>query len=198
MKNQLLLQSRIIKKEADKILKESDLLNILKIYGEVKFVGSYALDVMLRPDLDVLVFSSKHDFSKLKETLKQIVIKNYFQQICFANWVDFRKQDTLNGYYIQPQIKIGNNNWKLDIWLLTRDQYKPQTERFAKLLKFEKKSEFKKLSILSLKNEFRKGSKYIKPIDGKLIYEAVLEKGVQNKPDFMKYLKSKNIKLEVI
>ena len=35
-------QSKKIKQQADKILKESGIVDILKDYGEVKIIGSYA------------------------------------------------------------------------------------------------------------------------------------------------------------
>ena len=59
--HRLLEESKRIKVQADRILKESGIIEILKDYGEIKIGGSYPLDVMLRPDLDFFVVREKHD-----------------------------------------------------------------------------------------------------------------------------------------
>src|SRR5205823_2929524 len=107
------------------ILKKSNILNILLDYGEIKLVGSYPLHVMLRPDLDMYVLAKKHDYEKCVKIVSSIFSMHYFQQICFANWLDYPRKSGNTGYYLEPRVTIGDNRWKLDIWLMTYNQYEP-------------------------------------------------------------------------
>lgn len=172
------------RKQAAKILKNSRVIELFSDYGTVKLVGSYALNVMLRPDLDIYVLTKKQDFEKLSKILNRLFSKNYFQQICFANWYDFSRESGIEGYYLEPKINIGKNRWKLDIWFMTEDQYKPHTEKFLGLLNNDFNPEIKRGIILELKNHFRDGEKYKGNINGKMIYKAVLEDGIKTPKEF--------------
>jgi len=188
-KEDLLLKSQELKRQADEILKDSDVVEIFSSYGEVRLVGSYALDVMSRPDLDIYVLTDEHNYEKLMSILGSVFSKNYFQQVCFANWLDTPRESGIIGYYLEPKVNIGKNRWKLDIWFMVRDQYKSYTEKFLELLTKDNPDE-KRLTILELKNHYKDGEKYKGNINGKLIYKAVLEHGVKNYQEFEKYLKT--------
>src|SRR5258706_3801423 len=170
---ELLHRSREIKNQAEKILNGSKLIEALSKYGEVKFTGSYPLDVMVRPDLDVYAIAKENSKDRMLEVIHDIFSSFYFEEIRFTNYLDFHKeQDDLKGYYIQPHIKIGENKWKLDIWLMTEDRYKPYTEHFLDLLNKDIHADEKRLMIIELKNHYREGQKYRNNINGKTIYET--------------------------
>lgn len=56
MPTDLLIKSLNWKKDATKVLKDSNLLELLKKHGEVEFTGSYAYDLMLCSDVDIFWF----------------------------------------------------------------------------------------------------------------------------------------------
>lgn len=191
--HRLLKESKKIKAQADKILKESGIIEILKDYGEVKIGGGYALDVMLRPDLDLLVITKKHDWNKVIDIQSKIMRLKYFRDFNFANWIDFedRTVTLMKGYYFQLWIPIGDQLWKMDIWLITPeyDRTFELTEYFKKLLDRET-DDRKRIAILEIKEAMKENDKYAKGIDGKFIYKAVLENGVTNVEDFDKFLRT--------
>ena len=190
--DQLIQKSQEFKKQADEILKDSKLVEVLSKYGEIKFTGSYPLDVMMRPDLDVYAIAKENSREKMLEVVQGIFSSCYFDEIRFTNYLDFHKdQDDHKGYYFQPLVKIGENRWKLDIWLMTEDRYRPYTEHFLELLNKDSNPDEKRLAIIKLKNHYREGQKYRSGINGKMIYEAVLEHGINNVEDFEEYLKTK-------
>jgi hypothetical protein len=189
----LLHKSKRIKSQADKLLQESKILDILAGYGDVLIEGSYALDVMLRPDLDIFVVSQTHDWNKILDIHQKIMSLKYFREIGFINWMDFEDKNlvSLKGYYFQPKVPIDDQLWKLDIWFITPDQYKGSslTTHFKELLG---EDEDKKYRILEIKNAMREGRKYIKGVDGKLIYQAVLENGIKTIDEFKQFLLTNN------
>lgn len=184
--HRLLEESKRIKAQANKILKTSGIIDILQSYGEVKIGGSYALDVMLRPDIDIFVVAPQHNWDGVLEIQSKIMKSKYFREFDFVNWVDFEDQSltSMKGYYFQPWVPVDGQLWKIDIWLITSESDKSAetTEHFKKLL--SEADESKKITILEIKEAMRQGKKYIKGVDGRLIYKAVLEDDITNPKEF--------------
>ena len=55
---QALKYSKKIKKIADKLLDEVDMMTVLSEYGKPYTTGSYVFDLMIEPDIDAYVISS--------------------------------------------------------------------------------------------------------------------------------------------
>jgi hypothetical protein len=189
--HRLLIQSDQMKAVADRILRESGIIDVLKEYGEVKIGGSYALDVMLRPDIDLFVITPEHDWEKVTSVYSKIMARRYFREFDFVNWVDFDGEGvvSMRGYYFQPWVPIDGRLWKMDIWLITADQDRSDslTNHFKELLGREP-DESKRIAILEIKKAMLEGKKYRNGVNGRLIYEAVLEGAVKSVEDFEKYL----------
>jgi hypothetical protein len=189
-------QSKKIKSQADRILKDSGIIEILQSYGEVKLAGSYALDVMLRPDIDIYVVASEHNWEKVLDIQFKISKSNYFREVDFVNWFDFSNEPSnidvwvpsVKGYYFRPIVPLEGELWKMDIWLITSeyDKTSERTDYFKKLL--DSADESKKSAILEIKEAMRKGNSYIDDVDGKLIYKAVLELGINTPDEFRSFL----------
>ncbi len=188
--HKLLEESKRIKQQADEVLKESGIIDILKDYGEVKIGGSYALDVMLRPDLDLFVITQKHDWAKVLKISSAIMKSKYFREFDFVNWVDFDDKNIapLKGYYFQPWVPIDSQLWKMDLWLKTPDQEEGlELNQHFRILLDKETDDSKRIAILEIKEAMRQGKKYIKGVDGKIIYQAVLENGVTDVESFKKF-----------
>ncbi len=196
MENSLITQSKKIKSQADKILKESGIVNILKEYGKVKFAGSYVLNTMVRPDLDLLIIRKKYDTQKAKEVFLKIFNLNYFHELAWVNGVDFKLVPPFPDIYFQARINVDAVEWKLDINLKipSTDKSKELTDKFKLLLE---QNPDKRLPILEIKQALREGEKYIPGVTGRLIYEAVLENSVTNVQDFKDFFSKQNGKTSV-
>ena len=193
--HRLLEESKRIKVQADRILKESGIIEILKDYGEIKIGGSYHLDVMLRPDLDFFVVREKHDYEKLINIVSKLIASKYFYEVNTVNQLDLKTSEwqvNLKGFYLAVKCEIDGVIWKIDIWLISPEYDKTTelTEHFMKLLQQEI-DDLKRIAILEIKDAMRQGEKYIKGVDGGLIYGAVLESGVSDVEDFKKFLQSR-------
>lgn len=194
--HRLLEESQNVKSQADRLLLTSGVLDILKIYGEPKIGGSYALDTMLRPDIDIFVIAEKHDYLKILEVQRRLMETKFFRELDFVNWVDFEDSKVMDAheYYFQPWTPFEGVLWKLDISLFTPeyDRSAELTDRFKALLDAERDNT-KRITILTIKEAMRDGKKYRRGIDGKLIYQAVLDEGVADVSGFERFCLSRGL-----
>src|SRR3989344_2197851 len=184
----LIAQSQKLKHQADRILKESRLVEILTTYGNPKITGSYPLDVMLRPDLDIYVLTQHHDVKKMTTVISTLIENHYFNEIDFADWLNYSRKGLI-GYYLQPHTSLDGVDWKMDVWLIKENLYKPYTEEYIDLLRA---SPEKRKTILKIKNDLREGDKYIRGINGRKIYDAVLKHDIKNADGFKYFISKKN------
>ncbi len=192
----LLEESKKVKEQADRLLSQSRILEILKPYGELKIGGSYALDCMLRPDIDIFVIVKEHDYGKVMEIQRSIMETRFFREFDFVNWVDFEDPEIMDAkeYYFQPWTPFEGVLWKLDVSMFTPeyDRSVELTDRFTTLLEAEP-DDTKRIAILEIKAAMRDGKKYRSGVDGKLIYQAVLDNGILSPADFEEFLRSKSV-----
>lgn len=78
MSNDLMKNSKKVKKEADLLIKKSDLLNVLSKYGKVFIRGSYELDLMVDGDIDIYIVNDKLDKKLAIRALNELVERNDF------------------------------------------------------------------------------------------------------------------------
>lgn len=114
----LLDESRKVKNTADKLLKESGLLDFLKSKGEVIFTGSYQADVMLAPDIDVHIKVNELSQKFAVQTLTELIYQDFFRFFSFRNFVSNPKEGFPEGYYIGLKIEFEGYEWKVDVWLV--------------------------------------------------------------------------------
>jgi hypothetical protein len=85
---QILKESKQTKIRASKLLDEKNILNILSQVGNPLIIGSYALELMVDPDIDIVV---QTDFprQKAKEALDIFIEKETVQKYEFGDFVKF-------------------------------------------------------------------------------------------------------------
>ena len=105
-----------LRHEADLILGLIRLDDILRPYGRVFPTGSYFLDVMVYPDIDLYI--PKVSIDQLFTIGAQIASCEPVTQVVFE-----RSDDPVNmpeGLYLKSRVKYGDwgRPWKIDIWSL--------------------------------------------------------------------------------
>lgn len=185
MENELIDKSKKFKREADGLLEESKLLDILNKYGEVKLTGSYAYDLMMCGDIDIEVFG---DFTrdKAQEIFNDLISNTEFTGYMFFDWVKYEQPKWPKGYYIGfKQIMPGyQNQWKIDIWFM-KENRNGSDKYFDKLSNINDKT---KEIILKLKEHIKNVNWQA---DSTQIYDAVLDHGVKTIEESDAYLSSK-------
>lgn len=182
-----------VKKEADRLLKEYKIVDILTKFGEVKFTGSYELDLMLKKDIDISLINdslSVSDFTRLgKELIDRLNTPSVYYRNTRITPMEKRPENSL--YW-----GVQTGEWFLDIWAMENSVYKRAEiyiSRIKSLLTYEKK-----INILELKNILLKEGRYGKGISSRELYDAVLIENVQSIEQFNEYLKSGDIKNQYI
>jgi hypothetical protein len=92
---------------------------ILCSYGKVYPTGSYFLDAMVYPDIDLYI--TKVNLEQLFEIGAKIAKSNLIIQVVFE-----RSDDPIrlpDGLYLKPRVNYGDwgRPWKIDIWSLEED-----------------------------------------------------------------------------
>lgn len=183
----LLEESKKYKLQADKLLLESGLIDTLKKYGELHFVGAYAGDVMMHGDIDMAVirdgpYSLEEIFIIFKDIYFERKFRSYFLD---GDWDNPKKgKEYPNGYYIGMKDRVGDEKWKFDIWFLSKEEFAKRCEMLS-IDKIKLTKEQKEL-ILFFK-QYRKDNKL--DIMGQTIYKAVLEGNCKTIEDLELYIK---------
>lgn len=167
--------------EANDILKETGLLDKLKRFGEIKQIGSYFLDLMVKPDIDFALRVNKNsEVDMVIEKIREIC--EGIDNVSFKKITDGRKWGlegkSVHFYY------HGEELWGFDIIISDKD--------FREYDKLKKKVEDnitqeKKRDILKLKYHFYKNKKKIKNIPY-CIYVGVLDGKVSNLEELYEYV----------
>lgn len=163
-----------LKRTADKILEESDLINTLREYGDVKIVGSYKYNLMTNGDIDIYVLNEDPSKELAINVLNKLIEMGHFRGYFFYDWVKYRKTEFPIGYYVGLKTRVDNQKWKIDIWFLK----KPIPE----LVGLKNMDSEKRETILKIK--FERDKKCL-PISSYEIYDSVLNREVKEIKDLL-------------
>jgi hypothetical protein len=104
-----------LKEEADLIIQELNLYEVLSPYGRIVPTGSYFLDLMMYPDIDL--YLSSVSIGQLFEIGGQLARSKMVFQVVFEK---SRTPQLPGGLYLKARIDYGDwgRPWKIDIWSL--------------------------------------------------------------------------------
>ncbi len=163
---------------ADRLLKDSGLIEVLKKHGQVIFTGSYQYNLILTPDIDVYVVVDKPSRKLATKLLNELIEEGWWQNYELGDFFQkkFRtpKWDWLpKGIYLQAKTDFEDERWKVDIWMVDskEQKYVSWNDQLGRITPEER------AAILQLKNE-----RIQKKIECTVheIYEAVLYKRVRD------------------
>lgn len=168
MKIDLIKLSESFHKDADLLLKKTDLINKLSKYGEVSIGGSYDLGLMMDGDIDIFVINKKVNKKRSIGILNNLIIEDDFNGYLYFDWTNRKHIGFPKGYYIGLKTKFKERKWKIDIWLVN-ERFKP-ADKLMNFVKLNLNKEKKKI-ILSLKYKAKKENLDLRSSD---IYKKVL------------------------
>ena len=184
-------RSRKLRKEADEVLKMIDLRRHCAPIGEVVPTGSYYMDLMMYPDIDLYLPHTTIE--------KLFALAAKFANIKCVKEVVFQKGDKgdlAGGYYLKPIVEHGNwgRRWKVDIWSLSISIIEKKNKHLRKL-KERMTSQQRKL-ILEYKYRILTDQRRTPMFSGIYIYRAVIDHGMTDYKKITKYLKENRIKMK--
>ena len=184
-------RAHTMRQEADVVLKLIGLDKILPSYAKVYPTGSYFLDVMVYPDLDLYI--TKVTIPQLFEIGAQIARNEIVFQVVFERTDD--PQNLPGGLYLKPRLRYGDwgRPWKIDIWSL---EEKLILNKMAEMQHFQDKMTpwlreqiiCYKLSILTKENRTPMYSGYY-------VYKAFIDEGLTDFSSISQYLISNGIQM---
>jgi hypothetical protein len=182
-----------LRKVADDVLGLIGLPDILQTYGTVYPTGSYFLDTMVYPDIDL--YMPKVTVSQLFDIGAKIAACDQVTQVVFQ-----RTDDPINlpdGLYLKSRLIYGDwgRPWKIDLWSLSDSVIQA---RMAPMLHFQEKmtTELREQIIL-YKLSVMTAQKRTPVYSGYYIYKAFIDEGLTDFADVTRYLISNGIQVLV-
>lgn len=164
--------------EAYNILKELDLLRYLQKFGKAEVVGSVALDLIVKPDLDLHLLIDSDDLYPITS----IIMKHFLDQtkINEVRLTDWRSEGGLKigvDAYAMPL-----DHWSIDIWV-TNEQ---GTTAFDYVRQLNDELTMKQRSIILKIKAFFYKQGLLRDGLSLRIYQGVINYDVNSVEEFMK------------
>ncbi len=186
----LLSADRKLRAEADALLESGGLRKLLEQYAPIHVVGSYALELMVWRDLDVVMDAPGIAVEEFFDLGKRITMALSPWKVFFTNSRDHDGAADPRGLYWG--IRLGDiraGAWKIDLWA-----FEPEDAR-CKILECQhlkgRLNRQSRVTILELKSQLWRDARYRDQVTSQDIYDAVLEHGVRSLADFWSYVESK-------
>lgn len=172
-----------IKREADLLIEECRLPELLSSYPDWFVGGSYSYDLMCWRDLDIYILDTRHELRRCFEVAFELTFRLAAKKSRFTNNVGGEP----NGFYWG--IKLGDERkgaWKLDLWFLDATSYEGHA-RYSAGMKDSLTPEARSI-ILAIKEAYWRRPEYRDSVTSDQIYRAVLAGGVRDVNGFESFL----------
>ena len=184
-------RSAALRREADVVMREVRLHEIVAPYGRVVAQGSYSLDLMMYPDIDLFIPPVSLD--QLSSIGAQLAASELVTQLKFQK----RAPETLpGGRYAQARVRYGDwgREWKIDIWSVDEAVGKRQLaeqEGFRRKLTKSLSEQILRYKYSILNKDHRTPT-----FSGYFIYKAFLDEGMTDFDDVTRYLIANGIEMD--
>jgi hypothetical protein len=169
-----------LKAEAEDIIRRLSLIQLLSRYGDARVVGSVALDLIIRRDIDIHLLVEANDlFSIVDNIYRDLLTKEHVRDVRIS---DYRER---SGILIAIDSYPGaSRDWSIDIWITNR---KERTGfALVERLKQELSPEQREV-IMKIKGVYHKRGQ-LRDSMSNAIYQAVIDAGVRDVKGFQQFL----------
>ncbi len=175
-----------LKAEADQFLDDLGLGKLIKEYGDYKIDGSYAYDIMVWRDLDIVVDSSKMSLAKIHELISRINAK--FNPFWFMGKEDITEEGT-TCFFIGFETKILSGiTWNFDIWFRDAAGVNKVLNYHNWLIGNLESYPVIKERVLQIKTDVFRTKEYGSKFFSIDVYKAVIEDGVKSTEQYYKWI----------
>ncbi|GAC1450639.1 MAG: hypothetical protein NVS2B12_15880 [Ktedonobacteraceae bacterium] len=187
----LLQHEQVLQAEAQLVLEELDLVNLLRASGSLRQVGSSTLGLMVWRDLDLAVSSPGLDIESIYELMRPLYTSPQVKRVTYLNESGTYNTTGLpqhERYFFMVSYETSaGNEWKIDIsfWLGEGIHPEPVQDTLEQQLTPETR-----LAILWIKQACYQLPAYRNTFYSTDIYTAVLQHGVRTPKAFASYLTS--------
>lgn len=171
-------------------MREVRLKEIIAPYGAVQLQGSYSLDLMMYPDIDLFIPPVSLD--ELFAIGARLAASDLVTQMKFQKWAP---DELPGGRYAQARIHHGDwgREWKMDVWSVDEEVAKRQLaeqEGFRRKLTPTLREQILRYKYSILNKDHRT------PVfSGYFIYKAFLDEAMTDFDDVTRYLIANGIEM---
>lgn len=184
------VHSQMIRQEADKLLKDTGLGELLEQFGEVDLGGSYSYDLMVDRDLDFGVY-----VRAITPELKAHIAATFAEQdwayglkmVDRANFEPLSNFGAPRGLYLGLTIPFPAERWNIDVWFLA--ERPSEADAITRLIASADQSQ--RDAILKIKFELLQSGKKEKGVTSAEVYKAVMRDNIKTTAEFCSALKPK-------
>lgn len=150
MKNNDILDfSKRTKTDAVALLDQTNIIDILKKYGEVIIGGSFKYDLMWGADIDIVVISQDTRKSSI-DALNCVIEAKLAQKYEYGDFVTFKREKRPESYILNLILPFNGRTWEMEIWFFKE---MPESQKEMNDLMKAKLNEKNKLTILNMKEK---------------------------------------------
>lgn len=193
--NNHLEQASLLQQSAKQLLSSKMLIEELSKFGPVNFTGSYALGLMVWPDIDmqVEIDASSHDRVKVfSELAYKFLQDSDFKSVKLINFTPGKKPGMPTGMYMGLTCKHNKQSWKIDIWALDPEHIKNNVN-YMNQVKSKLTKDLKQFIIDWKHKLLREGR--VPQLGSYMLYKAILFEGMKGEDEILKYLIENGVKL---
>ena len=177
-------RSKEIREKAEKILRDSGLIEELAKYGEVHPIGSYRMDIMAWNDIDIDVRNDGMNPEKLYALTKYVL--ETFRPV----WYEAKEEVTDEGktvWFHGWEADIDGERWNFDIWFFDEETI-AKAEAFCDGVAAKLAADPAKKAIAAqIKRDLIAAGKYsFEQFCSMDVYRAVLELGMTSAEEMMR------------
>ncbi len=191
--------SKSLKKEAEHVIYKKGINDILNSYGDVFYTGSYHLDLMIWPDIDIYMVLKPDPYSinAFFQLGSKIAALPGVFSMKFNNCITLPLHETApKGLYWKTYIDRGKvkKPWKIDLWAFSPETIEKSRKEMREILKRLDKR--KRKQIIELKHSLLTKDGRTPIFSGYYIYQAILFKNMKKRKDIIDYLKKHGVNVE--
>ena len=184
-----------LRREADALLFDGGIDALLRQHGDVFYAGSYTLDLMAWPDIDLnLIVPEENDpISAAEELASSFIKRDKTASVRFERNLHKRFPDLPKGLYLGVKLDIGQRSrpWKLDIWIVNDQESNKTKKKTAEIRRML--TPLKREVILSWKQKLMTPKGRTPSFSGYWLYQAILHKGLESEKEILDFLREKGI-----
>ncbi len=183
--------SRLLRREATELLDKEGLLSMLKAVGTTQVIGSYALDTMTWPDIDISMnLPETQNVELFFELAKKIATKFEITKMSYSNHNIRNFPGFDHGLYWGILLRYAGREWKVDLWGYNDTDYQRHITEANELSCQLQQADH--LAILRIKHVICQHPEYRGNVYNSMaIYRAVLEDKVESVDAFKTWLEKK-------
>ncbi len=180
--------------EARSILTKLRLPGRLSLIGRPLQVGSSALGLMVRRDLDITVICAELDLKRVAKLCSELICLEGIKNLRFQNRIDRSEQTTptiTNDLQISLSYQLDNERtWNIQVRLIDEPERQLDLQHIKSLP--TKLNPLNRELILTIKNEWYQRPEYGTSVTGYLICDAVLNQGVTSLKEFEQWMEKRS------